>query len=100
MAEKYQPESQDSLVYKGELKAHGGWVTAIATTMEAPDMILSASRDKSIIVWKLTREESRFGVAKKRLKGHSHYVQDVAVSSDGQFALSAALGMATFVFGI
>jgi guanine nucleotide-binding protein subunit beta-2-like 1 protein len=83
-------ETQDTLISKGELKGHGGWVTAIATTMEAPDMILTASRDKSIIVWKLTREDTRFGVARRRLKGHSHYVQDVAVSSDGQFALSGS----------
>jgi guanine nucleotide-binding protein subunit beta-2-like 1 protein len=58
--------------------------------MEAPDMLLSASRDKSLILWTLTREEEKFGVAKRRLKGHSHYVQDVAISSDGQFALSGS----------
>jgi guanine nucleotide-binding protein subunit beta-2-like 1 protein len=58
--------------------------------MEVPDMLLSASRDKSLIVWTLTREEEKFGVAKRRLKGHSHYVQDVAISSDGQFALSGS----------
>jgi len=53
-------------------------------------MLLSASRDKSLILWTLTRDEERFGVAKRRLKGHSHYVQDVAISSDGQFALSGS----------
>jgi len=58
--------------------------------MEVPDMLLSASRDKSLILWTLTREDEKFGVAKRRLKGHSHYVQDVAISSDGQFALSGS----------
>jgi len=53
-------------------------------------MLLSASRDKSLILWTLTREDEKFGVAKRRLKGHSHYVQDVAISSDGQFALSGS----------
>jgi guanine nucleotide-binding protein subunit beta-2-like 1 protein len=80
----------DHLVQKGELRGHGGWVTAIATTAEAPDMLLTASRDKSIIVWTLTRDDEKYGVAKRRLKGHSHYVQDVAISSDGQFALSGS----------
>lgn len=80
----------DNMVCRGELKGHGGWVTAIATTMEQPDMILSASRDKSIIMWKLTREDGKYGVPQKRLTGHSHYVQDVAISSDGQFALSGS----------
>jgi guanine nucleotide-binding protein subunit beta-2-like 1 protein len=74
----------------GTLRAHGGWVTAIATTSEAPDMLLSASRDKSIILWNLCREDGKYGVARKRMNGHSHYVQDVAISSDGQFALSGS----------
>jgi len=80
----------DHLVLRGTLTGHGGWVTALATSMEVPDMLLSASRDKSLIVWTLTREDEKFGVAKRRLKGHSHYVQDVAISSDGQFALSGS----------
>jgi len=80
----------DRLTLKGELKGHGGWVTAIATTAEVPDMLLTASRDKSIIVWNLIRDEERYGFAKRRLKGHSHFVQDVAISSDGQFALSGS----------
>lgn len=82
--------SGDHLVLRGELKGHNGWVTSIATTMQAPDMLLTASRDKSIIVWNLTREEEKYGVPQKRLTGHSHYVQDVSISSDGQFALSGS----------
>jgi hypothetical protein len=37
----------ESLVYKGSLEGHGGWVTAIATSSENPDMILTASRGAS-----------------------------------------------------
>lgn len=82
----------EHLVLKGELKAHGGWVTAISCTQEQPDMIISSSRDKSIIVWKLDRKEGleNFGTATKRLTGHSHFVQDVAISVDGMFALSGS----------
>jgi len=80
----------DALQLKGELRGHNGWVTAIATTGENPDLLLTASRDKSLIVWQITREEEKYGFAKRRLKGHSHYVQDVAISSDGQFALSGS----------
>lgn len=82
--------SSDHMAYKGELKGHNGWVTAIATTPENPDMLLTASRDKSLIVWNLTRDEEKFGVPQKRLVGHSHYVQDVAISSDGKYALSGS----------
>jgi guanine nucleotide-binding protein subunit beta-2-like 1 protein len=42
------------------------------------------------MVWTLTREEGNYGRPRRSLKGHSHYVQDVVVSSDGQFALSGS----------
>merc|ERR1712135_152657 len=47
-------------------------------------------RDKTLIVWKLTREENNYGVPQKRLYGHSHFVSDVVLSSDGHFALSGS----------
>ena len=92
---------------RGTLKGHGGWVTQIATTPAVPDMILSASRgecvigqctvtifvhllDKSIIMWSLTKEDTNYGIAKKALRGHNHFVSDVVISSDGQFALSGS----------
>ena len=40
----------EHLTLRGTLTGHGGWVTAIATTSEDPNMILSASRDKVRIV--------------------------------------------------
>jgi guanine nucleotide-binding protein subunit beta-2-like 1 protein len=75
---------------RGKLEGHEGWVTAIATTREDPDMVLSSSRDKTVLVWQLTREEGAFGVARRSLRGHGHFVQDVIISSDGQFALSGS----------
>jgi len=75
---------------KGVLVGHEGWVTAIATTSESPDTILSASRDKKVIIWTLTRAEGNYGYARRALSGHSHFVEDVVISSDGQFALSCS----------
>ena len=80
----------EQLKLKGTLIGHNGWVTQIATTHEQPDMILSASRDRTIIVWTLTRDELNYGTPKRALRGHSHFVSDVAISSDGQFALSGS----------
>jgi len=80
----------DDLVYRGELEGHSDWVTSIATSAENPDMIISSSRDKSLIVWNITRDHDKYGEPKKSLHGHSHFVQDVVLSSDGQFALSAS----------
>jgi guanine nucleotide-binding protein subunit beta-2-like 1 protein len=62
----------------------------MATTPENPDMLVTASRDKSIIVWQLTREEGNYGFAKRSLHGHNHFVSDIVLSSDGQFALSGS----------
>lgn len=46
--------------------------------------------DRTIIMWKLTRDETNYGIPQRALKGHSHFVSDVVISSDGQFALSGA----------
>jgi len=81
----------NSFQLRGVLKGHSGAITSIATTTESHDMILSSSRDKSIIVWNLTREDpTEYGYARRALRGHSHVVQDVVISSDGQFALSGS----------
>lgn len=54
-------------------------------------MILSASRDKSIIVWRLnSSDDGSYGYAHRSLRGHNHFVSDVVISSDGQFALSGS----------
>ena len=83
------------LTLKGTLTGHKGWVTQIATHPRYPDMILSGSRDKTLIVWDLKpgltpREDTAAGVAKKSLRGHTHFVSDVVMSSDGQYALSGS----------
>jgi guanine nucleotide-binding protein subunit beta-2-like 1 protein len=83
MAEEY-------ISFKGLLKGHNGWVTCIATTPESRDMIVSGSRDKTLIVWSLTHEEGNYGTPRRSLNGHSHFVQDVKISSDAQFALSGS----------
>jgi guanine nucleotide-binding protein subunit beta-2-like 1 protein len=81
----------ETLNFRGSLKGHQGWVTAIATPLDpASDIVLSASRDKSVIVWHLERSETQYGFPKRSLIGHNHYVQDVVISSDGQFALSGS----------
>jgi len=81
----------ESLQLRGTLRGHNGWVTQITTSPKYPDMILSSSRDKSLIVWKLNRDEAGdYGVPKRRLHGHGHFVSDVVLSSDGQYALSGS----------
>ncbi|KAI8539354.1 hypothetical protein RHMOL_Rhmol09G0176000 [Rhododendron molle] len=51
----------ESLVLRGTMRAHTNWVTAIATPIDNSDMIVTASRDKSIILWNLTKEDKVYG---------------------------------------
>ena len=55
-------------------------------------MVLSSSRDKTVIVWMLTPggDSEGCGFPRRALRGHSHFVEDVVISSDGQFALSGS----------
>jgi len=80
----------ESLVLRGVLKGHRNWVTGIATCYENPNVIISSSRDKTVMVWELTPSEDEPGYARKCLTGHNQAVQDVVTSSDGQFCLSAS----------
>jgi guanine nucleotide-binding protein subunit beta-2-like 1 protein len=79
-----------SLHLRGLLKGHEGWVNSIATSAEKPNMLVTASRDKTVMLWNLTREQGTYGLPYRSLHGHSHFVEDVVISSDGQFALSAS----------
>jgi len=44
-------------------------------------MLLSGSRDKTLIIWNLTRDESQYGYPKRSLHGHSHIVSDCVRNS-------------------
>jgi len=81
----------ESLTYKGVLAGHKDWVTSISTTIEAPNVIVSSSRDKKVMVWNLTPEDdAQYGYARRALTGHNQAVQDVVLSTDGQFCLSGS----------
>jgi guanine nucleotide-binding protein subunit beta-2-like 1 protein len=80
----------DTLTLRGELTGHGNWVTCLCTSPESPDSLLSGSRDCTVIVWQLTRAEGNYGFMHRSLVGHSHFVEDLVISSDGQFVLSAS----------
>lgn len=80
----------EQMTLRGTLAGHRGWVTQIATSTQNPDTLISCSRDKTLIVWQLTRDDMSYGFPKTCLTGHNHFVSDVVVSSDGQFALSGS----------
>jgi len=81
----------DALFPKGRLLGHRGWITSIATTDTNPNLVVSSSRDRTIIVWDIDGTQGDdYGRPTRALRGHSHFVQDVVLSSDGQFCLSGS----------
>jgi len=80
----------ESLQFRGALTGHRNWVTSIATTYEQSNLVVSASRDKTLMVWELTPDGEQVGYARRSLTGHGQPVSSVVLSSDGQFALSGS----------
>jgi len=86
-------EDQGHFRYNGQLNGHGGWVTSIAAPADDNGTILSGSRDGSVIQWQVDAhpdETGACGHAQRRMDGHSNFVQDVQISTDGAFGLSAS----------
>ncbi|XP_061365017.1 small ribosomal subunit protein RACK1-like [Gastrolobium bilobum] len=83
----------EDLEFCGTMHGHTAMVTAIATPMDInnSEIIVTSSRDKSIIVWDLTNHlDGDYGVPCLWLTDHSGCVQDVTLSSDAQYALSSS----------
>nr|CAD2166814.1 unnamed protein product [Meloidogyne enterolobii] len=81
----------EQMKLEGQLRGHNGWVTQIAASPVYKNLLFSSSRDKTIILWQL--DESGYvltGKPSKSLHGHEHFVSDVVMSSDGQYALSGS----------
>lgn len=82
---------------KAELTGHGDWVTALCTPTpavedgsQAPPIFISASRDKTAIVWRIKDTQEVYAVPERSLVGHSHFVSDVALSESCEYALTAS----------
>lgn len=43
-----------------------------------------------VFIWKLTRDDASYGIPQKRLYDHSHFISDVVLSSDGNYAPSGS----------
>uniref|UniRef100_A0A915P1X8 Small ribosomal subunit protein RACK1 n=1 Tax=Meloidogyne floridensis TaxID=298350 RepID=A0A915P1X8_9BILA len=81
----------EQMKLEGQLRGHNGWVTQIAASPVYKNMLVSSSRDKTIILWQLDESGSVLtGKPLKSLHGHGHFVSDVVMSSDGQYALSGS----------
>ena len=81
----------DIMSLVGVLKGHSGWVTCIVTLRQSTDLLISGSRDKTLIVWDLKGGDPlHYGQPRRSFTGHSHYVSDIVASWDENFVLSAS----------
>mmetsp|Transcript_27868 Transcript_27868/g.27553 ORF Transcript_27868/g.27553 Transcript_27868/m.27553 type:complete len:330 (+) Transcript_27868:35-1024(+) len=88
---------EERLRHVGDLVGHNGWVTSLATgNEEHGNLLVSASRDRSLLIWNvdLSQEQGYIQTVTanphRSLKGHSHFISDVVLSSDNNFALTGS----------
>jgi len=84
------------LSYAGQIKGHKDWVTSLTCpqTTDSSLKVISASRDNSLVTWGENTDhhsaDSDYAIPQRRLEGHSGFVQDVALTNNGEYALSAS----------
>ena len=82
------------VIYKGYLKGHNGWVTTMQLGGQegVNKFLISGSRDKTVLLWRLkpeNDEDEDRGMPRKMLTGHSHFIQELALSTDHAHCLTA-----------
>ena len=93
-------ESTISCEFSGFLKGHSDLVTSIVSGFSVTQdkdstVLISGSRDKTIILWMLEGEaqgqENRlFGRPLKSMTGHNHFVTDLALTSGNTHLISSS----------
>lgn len=94
-----------TIEYVGALLGHTGFVTSIVVGKDSNNkpLVVSGSRDKKIIVWKLdlekginadenmrNNEDKVVGSAYKTLTGHNHFVSGLSISGNSSHLLSCS----------
>lgn len=90
--------STNEFTFAGILRGHTDWVTCIQSghsqkENEDSDVLVSGSRDKKVIVWKLFDDkdaQNNYGYAYRALSGHSHFISDITISQDNSFVISGS----------
>ena len=91
--------------YLGYLEGHNGWVTSlqVGQTKDGKPLLISGSRDKSILLWEFDLEKKeevknekgdiidyKVGYPKKSLHGHNHFVSSLALNSSSNKLISGS----------
>lgn len=59
------------------------------------EFLITGSRDQSLITWQITEkpatdEDKEWGIPQRVFNGHNHFVQDLALANNSQYALTAS----------
>merc|ERR1712183_1035980 len=81
-----------NMIIVGNLQSHKGQITCLKTNLNNNELLISGSRDKTICLWqiKIINSSKVIGIVKKKLIGHHHIIEDLDLSSDCEYALSAS----------
>ncbi|AEA39105.1 guanine nucleotide-binding protein beta SU like protein (nucleomorph) [Cryptomonas paramecium] len=79
-----------SIFNKFKFKLHSDAITCICVTSFNLPIFATGSRDCTILIWKIVREDEIKFIPKKRLRGHSHFISNLDFSMDGRFCLSSS----------
>jgi guanine nucleotide-binding protein subunit beta-2-like 1 protein len=88
--------SSGKLEYLGKMTGHRDWVTSLVCpqTTDSSVLVVSGSRDNSVVSWTSNSNrvfvDDEFALPVRRLEGHSGFVQDVALTNNAEYALSAS----------
>ena len=74
---------------RASFKGHNASVTSLAVCQKG-SILVSASRDKSALVWRLPKVQDNWAVEDTRLFGHNHFVSGVSLSRDSSYLLSSS----------
>lgn len=89
-----QVSKQYSMIYKGHLKGHNDWVTTMQLgNTGTKEFLISGSRDKTLLIWDINsevNEREEIGKPRKMLRGHSHFIQELALSNDSNHCVTAS----------
>jgi len=87
--------AEETFSYDGQLSGHRDWVTSLACPQVSDSnvKVVSASRDKTIVAWQgvdTNSADEAKAIPYRRLEGHADFVEDVTLSNNAEFALSAS----------
>lgn len=78
------------LINRIKFNLHSAAITSISTAVNSLSIFVTGSRDHTILIWEINNQTDTLVIPKKRLRGHSSFISELALSFDGQFCISSS----------